>query len=107
MSYLPTYMQPLINLQNGLSCFFPHTQISFPRNLKVLCTITDEEVIPLSKQCLSYIGCIDKNSLEETVNTVSPFMDEIYGYLTPAQLHDSSIIEDFPVENSYLTYLDE
>ncbi len=107
MSYLPTYMQPLINMENGLSCFFPHTQIPFPRNLKVLCTITDEEVIPLSKQCLSRIGCIDKNSIEETGNKSSPFMDEIYGYLTPSQLHDASATEDFPVENSYLTYLDE
>lgn len=107
MSYLPTYMQPLINMQNGMSDFFPHTQIPFPRNLKVLCTITDEEVLPLSKQCLSHIGCIDKNSLEEMGNKISPFMDEIYGYLTPAQLHDASTTEDFPAENSYLTYLNE
>ena len=107
MSYLHTYMQPLINLQNGIATFFPNTQTPFPRNLKVLCTIADEEVIPLSKQCLSYIGCVDKNSIEVIGNKLSPFMDEIYGYLTPSQLQDTSIKEDYPAENSYLTYLDE
>ena len=106
MSYLPTYMQPLINMQNGISTYFPYTQIEFPQNLRILCTITNEEVIPLNKQCLSYIGCITKDCVESG-SKINPYKEKIYGYLNPNLLNDVSLAEDYPQVNNYQTYMDE
>lgn len=107
MSYIPTYMQPLINMQNGMSSFFPHTQIGFPNNLRILCTITDEEVIPLSKQCMSNIGCVDKGCAEGVEDKINLNKVKINGYLTPGLIYKVSQDNEYDVENQYQTYIDE
>lgn len=107
MTYLPNYMQPLIDIQAGIVDHFPGTDISFPDNLRILCTITEEEVMPLSNQCLKYIGCIDKTFFDKDfygkiVNTD----DSDIGYLSVELLKQAKeTLSD--VNNNYKQYTDE
>ena len=61
MIYTKMFMQPLVDIQMGISSTFPQG-LSFPNNLRILCTLADGDVLPMSNKCLSYIGCIEKES---------------------------------------------
>lgn len=108
MSYLPNYMQPLIDMQSGLTTYFPKTRISFPRNLRILCTVSGDEVIPLNKQCLQYIGCIDKNSpvVKDYYDILVKSDDDRPGYLTPDVLvEEKSLFSN--ESNFYKSYIED
>ena len=105
LSYLPNYLQPILDIQMGLSPDFP-CGIQFPDNLRILCTLDDGEVLPMSEKSLSYIGCIEKSSKEIHVSSIKTAYDERYGYLSPSKLMEG--IEGLSnVPNFYKSYIDE
>ena len=105
LSYLPNYMQPILDIQMGLSPCFP-SGIQYPDNLRILCTLDDGEVLPMSEKSLSYIGCIEKPSKEIHVSSIKTAYDERYGYLSPSKLIEG--IEGLSnVPNFYKSYIDE
>lgn len=108
LTYLPNYMQPLIDLQSGVIEKLPVMEMSFPHNLRILCTITGDEVIPLSKGCLKYMGCIDPSPFKDRDDfpKVKPIVDNKVGYLSPKKLNDARLRSQ-EVPNFYKEYLDE
>lgn len=102
MSFIPCYMQPIIDMQSGLLHYFPGTSIKFPENLRILCTRTKDTVIPVTKEALLGIGCI--TPCEERHSGSASIAE---GYL-PAE-----VFSDLPMDETYVNtdseeyYIDE
>lgn len=60
LSYLPCYLQPVVDMIIGLRRCFPTTKIEFPKNLRLILIPTTDKGMPLSKQCIQYFGCLGK-----------------------------------------------
>lgn len=103
LTYLPNYMQPLLDIQMGMTNSLPSGE-KHPENLRILCTLTNEEVIPLSEQCIKRIGCIEKPSKKEFVPRFEAQYDSRYGYLTPKKLAERASANP---SNFYKTYINE
>lgn len=103
LTYLPNYMQPLLDIQMGMTNAFPSGE-KYPDNLRILCTLTHEEVIPLSEQSIKYIGCIEKPSKEVFVSRFKAQYDACFGYLTPKKLAERASANP---SNFYKAYLNE
>lgn len=101
LTYLPNYMQPLLDIQMGMTKSLPSGE-KYPENLRILCTLTDEEVIPLSEQCIKRIGCIEKPSKKEFIPRFEAYYDSRYGYLTPQRLAERASANP---SNFYKTYI--
>ena len=107
LTYLPNYLQPLIDLQNGSIEKFPKYGVSFPENMRVICTITEDEVIPLNEKCLKYIGCVDPKGFDkEYYGKFTPAVDSKCGFLSASLLIDARS-KSKNVPNFYKDYLDE
>jgi hypothetical protein len=105
LSYLPNYMQPLVDIQMGISSTFPQG-LSFPNNLRILCTLADGDVLPMSDKCISYIGCIEKESKEIHISQFKTAYNPKYGFLSPSKLEEG--FEGLSnVPNFYKSYIDE
>ncbi len=112
MSYLPTYLQPVIDLQNGLISKFPGTEHSFPKNLRILCTRTKEKVIPISSGSLEGIGCV---SIEEELTFserkgIADSLTELsflQGYIPSSLLSRLPVKPDFFDRDQTAKYIDE
>ena len=105
LTYLPNYLMPLIDIQKGVITKFPGTGTPYPNNLRIFCTITNDEVMPLSKDCIQYIGCIDKSIAKDHYESIVASYDTNIGYLTPQVLADAKdLVKDVP--NYYTLYLD-
>jgi len=102
MSYIPSYMQPLFDLEMGLISKFPNSDLEYPSNLKILCTVSDDEVIPISRKTLELIGCVaigEDISLQERVDRHKSLdINSAFamGYLT------SSVMREFEPEDAYI-----
>lgn len=106
ISYLPNFLQPLVDLQRGIITKFPKTEICFPNNLRILCTVAREELIMMPTSILQYFGCIDKSYQFET-NSPMKFADDAnLGYLTTEELLRESE-QEFEIENKFEQYIDE
>ncbi len=106
ISYLPNFMQPLVDMQKGIITKFPASDISFPRNLRILCTIAEDELIKMPSFVLRHFGCIDKSFHFET-SGVMQFADDAHlGYLTPEELSREREL-DTKIENMFEQYMDE
>lgn len=103
LTYLPNFMQPLIDIQMGITNCLPCSEI-YPENLRILCTITNDEVIPMSEQCVKYMGCIEKPSKEIHVGRFNAQYDERYGYLSPSRLAEKALASP---ANFYKMYINE
>lgn len=103
LTYLPNFMQPLIDIQMGIINSFPSGE-QWPDNFRILCTITNEEVIPMSEQCVKYMGCIEKPSKEIYVGRFNIQYDARYGYLTPSKLSEKALASP---ANFYKMYINE
>ena len=107
LTYLPNYMQPIIDLQNGTIEKLPKNGITFPENLRILCTVTEDEVIPLSAKCLKHMGCIDPTvSNMKYYGKFSAAIDVKCGFLSPALLSEARK-NTKNVPNFYKEYLYE
>lgn len=103
LTYLPNFIQPLLDIQMGATNYLPSGE-EYPENLRILCTITTEEVIPLSEQCVRYIGCIEKPSMEIFVGRFKAQYDARYGYLSPSKLAEKALSNP---SNFYKMYINE
>lgn len=103
LTYLPNYIQPLLDIQMGITNYLPSGEV-YPENLRILCTLADEDVIPLSERCVKYIGCIEKPSNDIFVDKFKAQYNERFGYLSPSKLAERALTKP---SNFYKTYLNE
>lgn len=106
ISYLPNFLQPLVDLQKGLITKFPATGISLPKNLRILCTVAKDELIKMPATVLQYFGCIDKACQFEKSSVMKMADDANLGYLTAGELIREGL-QDFEVHNMFEQYIDE
>lgn len=106
LSYLPNFLQPLVDLQKGLITKFPATDISLPKNLRILCTVADDELIKMPATILKYFGCIDKSCQFETSSAMKIADDANLGYLTAEELIREGQ-QEFELHNMFEQYIDE
>jgi hypothetical protein len=106
LSYLPNFLQPLVDLQKGLISKFPVTDIPLPRNLRILCTVVEGELIDMPATVLKYFGCIDKACQFEISSAIIMADDANLGYLTAGELIREGQ-QDFEVHNMFEQYINE
>lgn len=106
ISYLPNFLQPLVDLQKGIITKFPASDISYPQNLRILCTIAEEELIKMPASALRNFGCIDKSFHFEPLGAMKFVDGADLGYLTPDKLsrEGEQYIE---IQNMFEQYIDE
>ncbi len=104
MSFVPTYLQPIFDMENGLLTFFPETHTKFPENLKILCTRASESVIPLTQNVLENFGCVAPIAKE--VNHTDENIRLIPGYMTSSMMGNLSPYSEMTY-NSTESYIDD
>ncbi len=90
LSYTPNYLQPLLDAQMGFINTLPNSAEIYPANLKVLMTATEDEVIPLTKDCLRYVGCVSKKDFTPNTIVHKPKIEGLVGYLDTSILTNES-----------------
>ena len=104
LTYVPNYLQPLLDAQVGYSNILPNTDEPYPINLKVLMSATDDEVIPLTKDSLQFVGCISKQYFQSNTTIHKPKIEGLIGYLDADMLNGAKtdlgeIIESNHIED--------
>lgn len=102
MSFIPCYLQPILDIGMGLTNYFPGTTIEFPENMRILCTRAKDTVIPVTESSLESIGCI--NIYEERYTGSGSIAE---GYLPVSVFSDLPIDERYNDTNAYDSYIDE
>ena len=102
MSFIPCYLQPILDMESGLTKYFPGTELEFPENMRILCTRVKETVIPVTESSLTGIGCI---STCEERHTGKGNIAE--GYLPVSVFSDLPIDEQYNEKNFYDSYTDD
>ncbi len=107
LTYLPNYLQPIFDMQMGLTSVFPGTQIEFPNNLRLLCTATADDVIPMTKDSLQYIGCLEKTEdlSKKEFRPIQNASEKLKGFLDPILLIKNSDSINNDVENHFEDYI--
>ena len=108
MSYIPCYLQPIFDIEDELCSFIPNSADGFPDNLKIVCTCSEDEIIPMSAGVLKKMGCIghgEELSAKQKLERASIKHPIIEGFLSTELLNsiDKGIDEQF--ENSYEEYI--
>lgn len=106
LSYLPNYLQPLADLQKGLITKFPATDIPLPKNLRILCTVAEDELITMPASVLKHFGCIAKACQFDISSAMIMADDANLGYLTTDELIREGR-QDFELHNMFEQYIDE
>ena len=106
LSYLPNYLQPLADLQKRLITKFPATDIPLPKNLRILCTVAEDELITMPASVLKHFGCIDKACQFDISSAMIMADDANLGYLTTEELIREGR-QDFELHNMFEQYIDE
>lgn len=101
LSYMPCYLQPLLDILSGLRTVYQGKEIVIPDNLIIIGSITSDEGLPLSESCLKRIGCYPKNKINEVEKNTLPYVS---GYLSIDVLRQDKVTTP---ENYYEDYLDE
>lgn len=102
MSFIPCYLQPVLDIQYGLAQFFPGTTIRFPENLRILCTRAKDAIIPITEASLKGIGCITPSE-ERQSGSVSV----AEGYLPASVFSNLPVDERYVEQNAAESYIDE
>lgn len=106
LSCLSNYLQPLADLQEGYLTTFPNSDIQFPDNLRMILTISDEDLIPMSSKVLRAFGCITKEFKQSMHGIVSLTGDACIGFIDTKLLAiNAAQIKDVP--NHFEEYVDE
>ena len=104
LNYLPNYMMPLIDIQKNITSKIPGTDIIFPDNLRIICTMDNGEVMPLPANCLKHIGCVDKAIEKDYYGRIEAPENTNIGYLTPQVLKGEKMsVKNVP--NYYAVYI--
>lgn len=108
LSYIPNYMQPLFDAQMGYINTLPKTKCSYPSNLKVLMTATEDDVIPLTTDSLQYVGCISKDLFNHNILIPNPRIEKLMGYLDVDLLqNEKPDFEEISKHNHIEDYINE
>lgn len=108
LSYIPNYLQPLLDAQMGFISTLPNSTEVYPANLKVLMTATEDDVIPLTKDCLQYVGCVSKKDFTPNAIIRKPKIEGLVGYLDADLLtNESSDLDEISRVNSIDDYINE
>lgn len=102
LSYLPSYIQPLLDVADGYLSYFPGSGMTFPKNLRILCVACDDKGIPMNECCLKRMGCYPKDKIKEK-DEIQEMPTDV-DYLTPDLLNNADIID---VDNSYQSYIED
>ena len=106
LTSLSNYLQPLADLQGRFTSTFPGTDKPFPANLRVLLTVSDEELLPMPESILRFFGCITRDIEVESWAPVVVKDATVYGYIDSKLLANASgDTNDAP--NYYQDYIDE
>ena len=106
LSCLSNYLQPLADLQEGYLTTFPNSDIQFPDNLRMILTISDEDLIPMSSRVLRAFGCVTKEFKQSMHGIVSLTGDACIGFIDTKLLAiNAAQIKDVP--NHFEEYVDE
>lgn len=89
LSYIPSYVQPIIDIENGLCDTLCNTGEKLPFNLRILGHVTDDSLMPINIYSLEDIGCIKKYQFKKRNIEISK-LDLPSGYLTPFSFNDLS-----------------
>ena len=106
LSSLSNYLQPLADLQGGFIPSFPGTTMAFPRNLRILLTVSSEELLPMPKDLLRVFGCAQRDVDVSSWDPVCLPEGALIGYLDTELLSEASK-EITSTVNHYQDYLDE
>lgn len=106
LSCLSNYLQPLADMQAGVLDSFPETDILFPDNLRVLLTVSDEELIPMSEGVLRYFGCVSRDIETGEHWRIDYSTAQCIGYLDTKLLSKAAEEVEEP-NNYYQEYVDE
>lgn len=90
LSYIPNYLQPLLDAQLGYISTLPNSTEEYPANLKVLMTATEDDVIPLTKENLQFVGCVSKKDFIPNTIIRKPRIEGLIGYLDTELLADET-----------------
>ena len=106
LSYLPNYLQPLLDIQAGFTDTFYGTTVQFPSNLKILMTRTCDEVIPLTKDCLRNVGCVSKSDMFAPLPRRNKNNVNIVGYLDIDLINEgvNDLTDDVIINSSDIQY---
>ena len=108
LSYVPNYLQPLLDAQMGFISTLPNSTESYPANLKVLMTATEDDVIPLTKNCLQYVGCVSKKDFTPSTIVRKPRIEGLVGYLdTELLTNDNPNLDEVSRHNCIEDYINE
>lgn len=102
MSYIPCYLQPILDMESGLIKYYPGTELEFPENLRILCTRVKETVIPVTEASLEGVGCITTCDERYTGNG-----NIAEGYLPVSVFSDLPVDEQYSETNIYDLYTDD
>jgi len=106
LTYLPNYMMPLIDIQRDVISNFPGIARAFPDNLRIICTIVSDNVMPLAESCLKHIGCIDRTIEKDYYGRIVAPDSTNLGYLVPQLLKEQGkLLKNIP--NYYRSYLED
>lgn len=108
LSYTPNYLQPLLDAQMGFINTLPNSAEIYPANLKVLMTATEDDVIPLTKDCLQYVGCVSKKDFTPSTIVRKPRIEGLVGYLdTELLTNDNPNLDEVSRHNCIEDYINE
>ena len=106
LTYLPNYMMPLIDIQRDIVSMFPGVNKKFPANLRIICTLANDDVMPLAENCIKHMGCIDRSIEKDFYGRIEIPEDTNIGYLTPKVLEEAGkSLKNIP--NYYKSYLED
>lgn len=106
LTCLTNYLQPLADLQGGYIKTFPNTDLELPNNLRILLTISDEELLPMSENILKFFGCVTRDITTNFCGSVQIPSDALLGYLDTKLLKEASE-HISQVNNNFKDYVDE
>lgn len=106
LTYLPNYMMPLIDIQRDIVSMFPGVNKKFPANLRIICTLANDDVMPLAENCIKHMGCIDRSIEKDFYGRIEIPENTNIGYLTPKVLEEAGkSLKNIP--NYYKSYLED
>ena len=105
LTCLSNYLQPLADMQAGVLDAFPGTDIYFPNNLRVLLTVSEEELIPMSEDVLKHFGCVSRDIETGEHGRIDYSTAKCIGYLDTKLLREAAV-ETGKLNNCYQDYVD-
>ena len=85
---------------------FPIVNIKFPDNLRIICTVANDDIMPLAENCIKHIGCIDRIIEKDFYGRIIAPENNNIGYLTPKLLKEErESLKNIP--NYYRSYLED